>query len=223
MGSLMALPSTVTHFSTSGIPVLQYLARHASVVQFRTTAPASSGSLPSGNYRAGGVVNQHLFTALGIYARKRLYSKAGIRRCKFVHLCDALGLVLFDADDDVLDLEELFQERKALLHEIRLVEHGSGVAGDIRFALRAVDNNSLYARKIVDFQLDRSGESRAAKTYQTAVLYSVDEVLVGFQLGGLTASDTFISPSDSIVIAFTLLPELTRMVSIFFTVPETLA
>ena len=56
------------------------------------------------NYRAGGVVNQNFFTALGIYARKRLYSKAGIRRCKFVHLCDALGLVLFDADDDVLYL-----------------------------------------------------------------------------------------------------------------------
>ena len=47
-GLATAEPSTVMHFSTSGMPVLQYRAMLASVVQLRTIAPTSSGSLPSG-------------------------------------------------------------------------------------------------------------------------------------------------------------------------------
>ena len=50
MGFLTAEPSTVTHFLTSGRPVLQYLAIEEIVVQLRTTAPTSSGSFPSGTF-----------------------------------------------------------------------------------------------------------------------------------------------------------------------------
>ena len=47
-GSFTAEPSTVMHFSTSGIPVSMYSAIVASVVQLITIAPTSSGSPPFG-------------------------------------------------------------------------------------------------------------------------------------------------------------------------------
>ena len=47
-GLAMAEPSTVTTFSTRGIPVRMYLAITARVVQLITIAPTSMGSLPSG-------------------------------------------------------------------------------------------------------------------------------------------------------------------------------
>ena len=47
-GLSTAEPSTVTTFSTRGIPVLMYLAMAARVVQLITNTPTSMGNLPSG-------------------------------------------------------------------------------------------------------------------------------------------------------------------------------
>ena len=47
-GLATAEPSTVTTFSTRGMPVRMYLAMTARVVQLMTMAPTSMGSLPSG-------------------------------------------------------------------------------------------------------------------------------------------------------------------------------
>ena len=51
LGWATAEPSTVSRFSTSGMPVFRYRARNATDVTFITTQPTSAGSLPGGTCR----------------------------------------------------------------------------------------------------------------------------------------------------------------------------
>ena len=59
-----------------------------------------------------------------------------------------------------------------------MVQHGTGIAGDVRLTLGAVDDNFLYLRQVLHRQFDGGGEARSAQAHHTAVADRSQEALV---------------------------------------------
>ena len=81
----------------------------------------------------------------------------------------------------------MLHEPRTLHQLVRTVEHRAGVGGDIRLALRAVDDDGLDLLEILDGQLHDRREARAAETHKAARADRVQKVLHGLELGRLNA------------------------------------
>ena len=77
-----------------------------------------------------------------------------------VELGDSVGLVQLDRDDHALDSQRQREQLCALGDLVRLFDHQTVVAGQIRLALRAVDDQRVDGG--LGRQLDRCREARAA-------------------------------------------------------------
>ena len=104
-----------------------------------------------------------------------------------VHGVDAVLLVVLHSDDDLVHAEHLSQILAAADDLLRALQHGAVVAGDVRLALRAVDDDGVHlADAAGDF--DMGGERCAAHTDDTGVFddlhHLIDREGVGVR-GGL--------------------------------------
>ena len=99
------------------------------------------------------IEQQHLLCALRVNALKRLDLDSGIVRKHAVHFRDRVGLVGFDADNKLLCLYVFLQQRNAFDNQVAVLHHRAVVAGDVRLALRAVDQNRLDRRAADCIQL----------------------------------------------------------------------
>ena len=134
---------------------------------------------------AGRMVNENFFAALRVHARQSAYFDVLVVRRGRLHLFDAVGLVVLNSDNDLLNVQPLFEQTAALDDLVGTVEHGAVVARDVAFAFRAVDDDLLNAGGILHIQLDRRRERRAAETDNAAVAHGVDEARVIGDLRGL--------------------------------------
>ena len=131
--------------------------------------------LALGNDLAGGVVNQDFFAALRVKAGQGADLHALVVGKDFRELFDAVGLIVLDADDDLLDVQPLLKQPAALDDFVGAVDHRTVVAGDVALALRGVDDDLLDAGRILNIQLDRRGERGTAQADHTAVQDRLDK------------------------------------------------
>ena len=106
---------------------------------------------------------------------------------------DALRLVLFNGDDDALGLVVFLQHQDAIPHLVGAVQHGTGVAGDVRLALCAVDDDGFDLAQIFHHQLDSGGEACTALTDHTTVVDSVDETFQVVNIRGSQGLQGFVA------------------------------
>ena len=99
-------------------------------------------------------------------------------------------LVGLDADVHVLHAEALGQQRSALDHLLRTLQHGAVVAGDVGLALGGVDDDVVHLAK-TGRDLHMGGERRAALTDDAGVLDDLDELLRRQIVGILHRMDVF--------------------------------
>ena len=126
---------------------------------------------------AGGVVEQHLLGALGIDAVKRHDLDRGVVLEARGQLLDGVGLVLFDADDILLGLQELLEQGDPLFDQIAAFEHDAVVAGDEWLALRAVNENGVDVALLRGGELGPHGEGRAAESHHAAFAHALEELV----------------------------------------------
>ena len=134
---------------------------------------------------AGRMVNENFFAALRVHARQSANFNVLVVRRGRLHLFDAVGLIVLNGDNDLLNVQPLFEQTASLDDLVGAVEHGAVVARDIAFAFRAVDDDLLNAGGVLHIQLDRRRERRAAETDNAAVAHGVDEARVIGNLRGL--------------------------------------
>ena len=79
----------------------------------------------------------------------------------------------------------MLYETRALHQFVRPVEHRARVRGDVRLALRAVDDDGLDLFEILDRQLHDRREARAAEAHHAAFAHGVEKILHGVELGRL--------------------------------------
>ena len=150
-----------------------------------------SQTLSRADHLAGGVVEQHLLGALGIDAVKRHDLDRGIVCEALGQLLDGVGLVLLDADDILLGLQELLEQGDALFDQIAVLEHDAVVAGDEGLALRAVDENGLDMALLGGGELGPHGEGRTAETHDAAFAHALEEAVKIGRLGDLEIGALF--------------------------------
>ena len=114
------------------------------------------GKFPRGDLSAGAGVNEVFFAADGIL----LFEDHGLNEIKCFKRRDAVGFVRFDADEDRRDPERFCDEPRALGDLGGVLQHDPVVAGEIGFALRAVDDERVDG--VLRVELDRGGEACAA-------------------------------------------------------------
>ena len=134
-------------------------------------------TLALGHHLAGGVIEQHLLCTLGIDALQG-HDVHGAVACKYAaHLLNGVGLVLLNADNELLGLQILSQQLHALDDIAAVFHHGAVVAGDVGLALRAVDQNGLNGVAAYRVQLRPQRKCCSAQTYDAAFLHCGEEAV----------------------------------------------
>ncbi len=123
------------------------------------------GKFAKGHLSARAAIDQVLFRTHGVLLFQRNDGKF-----RFFERRNAIGLVLFDADDRVADAERRFYVLYAAHDLIAVFQHFPVVARQIRFAFRAVHDQRIYRGG--GFQLHVGGEARSAHAYDPRFLHA---------------------------------------------------
>ena len=154
-----------------------------------TMAPASAGRPPWGTSRprhfsirissaAQALLDQDQLCAGAVHTGQGLDVDVGDAAGLLAQKVDALGLVLFNADDAARDAGVLEHRLDAPHDGVGAGQHLLGVAGDPDFALRGVDQQGVH--RALGLQLDVGGEPCAAQAHQAAGAHGGQEAgLVG--------------------------------------------
>ena len=93
-------------------------------------------------------------------------------------MVDCVHLIVFNADVRVVQLKGLHDEPNTADDLLAVLQHQTMVCGNVRFALRTIDNNGIcFAHCGTDF--DVGGETRAAHTGAAGLANDVDDLLGG--------------------------------------------
>ena len=139
--------------------------------------------LALGDDLADGIVDQHLFAALRVQRLERTDLHAVLVLRQLPVQLDAAGLVVLNGENHAAYLQKVLHETRALHQLLRPVEHRARVRGDIRLALRAVDDHGLDLLQILNGQLDDRREACAAEADHAAFAHGVQKILHGVELG----------------------------------------
>ena len=153
-------------------------------VQVEDAAACVGGQLAGGDLTAGDSLTQLLLSALGIPGVQDLHHHGSVQLSDgLVEHVGRILLVGLDADVHVLHAEALGQQRSALDHLLRTLQHGAVVAGDVGLALGGVDDHIVHLAE-TGADLHMGGEGRTALTHDTGVLDDLHQLL-GSQAVGI--------------------------------------
>ena len=136
-----------------------------------------NGQLAFRNDVSQQVVDQDLFTALGIHMGQSSHFNPFGFFTEGLEALDTLRLVFFNGDDDALGLVILLEHQDPVPHFICAIQHGAGITGDIGFTFCTVDDDGFDLVQILHHELNCAGETCAALADHTAVVDGVDEAL----------------------------------------------
>jgi hypothetical protein len=83
------------------------------------------------------------------------------------HRRDGFRLVVLDADQGIRGANRVHDDARAFDHLFRKVTHDAVVAGQIGFALAAIDDQCVYGQALAERELDRRREGGAAEADHT--------------------------------------------------------
>ena len=89
---------------------------------------------------------------------------------------DGVGLVVLDADDHAVDVEEFLDGHDAGDDVPAVLEHLAVVGGDVGLTLGGVDDHGVDVLVGRDVQLDGGREARAAEAYQPRLAHGGDQL-----------------------------------------------
>ena len=87
---------------------------------------------------------------------------------------DRVGLVHFDADHGPADSETLHHDADAEVDPLRILHHGAVVRGEVRLALRPVDDQRMNGFVFVRRDFDMRGKRSTAQAYDAGKLFHID-------------------------------------------------
>ena len=128
------------------MPLVHRAVDGAGGVQVEDAAARVGGQLAAGHLTAGDGLDQLLLSALGIAGVQDLHHHGSVQ-LRDLGLVQDVGRVLLvglDADVHLVHAEALGQQGRALDDLLRTLQTGAVVAGDVRLALRGVDDHVVH-------------------------------------------------------------------------------
>ena len=137
------------------------------------------GQLAAGNLATHDLLDEHLFSALGVLGFSGANADVVVRRNLFFHQGDGVGLVVLNEDNALRRADGLHHGTQAEHDVVGKLQHDPMVGGQVRLALGAVDQHGVNG--LAGLQLYVGGERRAAHAHDALLLDDLND-LVGGQL-----------------------------------------